>query len=59
MESKALAEMKVLHANGGELATVALRPHLIWGPRDPHILPRMFARGRAGRLRIVRTPSIA
>jgi nucleoside-diphosphate-sugar epimerase len=52
-ETKARAERLVLAANGPTLATVALRPHLIWGPRDPHLLPRLFARGRAGKLRIV------
>ncbi|MDP2312436.1 MAG: NAD-dependent epimerase/dehydratase family protein [Pseudomonadota bacterium] len=54
-ETKARAEKLVLAANGPALATIALRPHLIWGPRDPHILPRLFARARAGRLRIVGT----
>ena len=29
------------------------RPHLIWGPGDPHLVPRLLARARAGRLRIV------
>jgi nucleoside-diphosphate-sugar epimerase len=43
----------VLGANGRQLATVCLRPHLIWGPRDPHLLPRLFSRAEAGRLRIV------
>jgi nucleoside-diphosphate-sugar epimerase len=51
--SKAAAEKLVLLANSPELATVALRPHLIWGPGDPHIIPRLVARARAGRLRIV------
>ena len=52
-ETKARAERLVLAANSPTLATIALRPHLIWGPRDPHILPRLFARAKAGRLRIV------
>lgn len=52
-ETKARAERAVLAANGPDLATIALRPHLIWGPRDPHLFPRVIARGRAGRLRIV------
>lgn len=52
-ETKARAERAVLAANGPDLATVALRPHLIWGPRDPHLFPRVIARGRADRLRIV------
>jgi nucleoside-diphosphate-sugar epimerase len=36
-----------------DFRTVALRPHLIWGPGDPHLVPRILARARAGRLRIV------
>ena len=49
--SKAIAEQAVLAANDGRLATCALRPHLVWGPRDPHLLPRLIARAKAGRLR--------
>jgi len=52
-ETKALAEQLVLGANGPRLATVSLRPHLIWGPGDPHFVPRIVARARSGRLRIV------
>jgi 2-alkyl-3-oxoalkanoate reductase len=49
--SKALAEQEVLAANGeGGLVTCALRPHLIWGPGDRHLIPRLIARARAGRL---------
>lgn len=50
-QTKALAEQLVLKANRAELATVALRPHLIWGPGDNHLVPRILARGRAGTLR--------
>lgn len=50
-QTKAIAEQQVLAANGPELATVALRPHLIWGPEDNHLVPRILARGRAGQLR--------
>lgn len=49
--TKAEAEQLVLAANGPDLATVALRPHLIWGPGDNHLVPRLLARARAGRLR--------
>ncbi len=49
--TKAQAERLVLAANGANLATVALRPHLIWGPGDNHLVPRILARGRAGKLR--------
>ena len=51
--SKAMAERLVLAANGPALATVALRPHLIWGPGDPHLVPRLVERARAGKLRQV------
>ena len=51
--TKAVAEQRVLAANSPELATVALRPHLIWGPRDNHLVPKILARQRAGRLRLV------
>ncbi len=52
-ETKALAEQRILAANDDRLATVALRPHLIWGPGDPHLVPRIVARARAGRLYLV------
>jgi len=53
-KSKALAEQAVLAANGSSgLQTIALRPHLIWGPRDNHLLPRLIQRARLGRLRQV------
>ncbi len=49
-ETKALGEQKVIQANGPDLLTCALRPHLIFGPRDRHLLPRVIAAGRAGTL---------
>jgi nucleoside-diphosphate-sugar epimerase len=51
--TKAEAERIVLAANGPDFATVALRPHLIWGPGDQHLLPRLIAQARAGKLRRV------
>jgi len=51
--TKALAEQAVLAANDSELATIALRPHLIWGPGDPHLVPRVLSRARAGKLALV------
>ena len=52
--SKAIAERAVLHANSDDgLATVSLRPHVIWGPRDNHLLPRLVRRARSGQLRRV------
>jgi len=49
--TKALAEQIVLAANSPDLATTALRPHLIWGPGDNHLVPRIIARAKQGRLR--------
>lgn len=51
--TKAEAERAVLAANGPGLATVALRPHLVWGPGDTQLVPRILARARSGRLRLV------
>lgn len=49
--TKALAEELVLAANGRDgLATVALRPHLVFGPGDPHLVPRLLARARKRKL---------
>jgi len=49
--SKAAAERRVLAANGkGDLFTCSLRPHLIWGPRDNHIIPMLASRARQKRL---------
>jgi len=45
--TKAEAEQEVLAANGAEMQTVSLRPHLIVGPGDPHLLPRIVQRARA------------
>lgn len=52
-KSKAVAENLVLTAAGDDLMACALRPHLIWGPGDPHLIPRLLARGREKSLRQV------
>ena len=51
--TKLVAERAVLAANDATLVTVALRPRLIWGPGDNQLLPRLVARAKAGRLRLV------
>ena len=51
--TKTIAEQAVLAANDTSLATIALRPRLIWGPGDQQLLPRLVQRARAGRLRLV------
>ncbi len=50
--TKALAEQQVLAANGPELHTVSLRPHLIWGPGDSHLLPHLRERAKKGKLKL-------
>jgi nucleoside-diphosphate-sugar epimerase len=52
-ESKAQAEQLVVGENSAAFTTVVLRPHLIFGPRDLHLLPRVMARARRGLLRRV------
>ncbi|MEO6366147.1 MAG: 2-alkyl-3-oxoalkanoate reductase [Luteimonas sp.] len=51
--TKKIAELAVLAANDADLATIALRPRLIWGPGDNQLLPRLVQRAKAGRLRFV------
>jgi 2-alkyl-3-oxoalkanoate reductase len=51
--TKAEAERLVIKANNSALATVALRPHLIWGPGDTQLFPRIAARRRANRLMLI------
>jgi nucleoside-diphosphate-sugar epimerase len=48
--SKAIAEKNVLGAPDKELAAVVLRPHLLWGPGDPHLLPRIVCKAASGKL---------
>jgi len=52
-QTKAVAERLVLAAADDDLATVALRPHLVWGPGDTQLVPRILDRARKGRLRYV------
>jgi nucleoside-diphosphate-sugar epimerase len=50
-KTKAQAEQMVVAANGQrDLITVSLRPHLIWGPGDPHLIPRIIERAKKGQL---------
>ncbi len=53
--TKAIAEGEALAFSTASFRVCALRPHLIWGVGDPHLVPRILARARAGRLRIVGT----
>jgi len=51
--TKALAEQSVLAANGVKLRTISLRPHIVTGPGDRHLVPRLIDRAQKGRLRII------
>ncbi len=52
--TKAIAEQHVLAANeSSKFKTCALRPHLIWGVGDPHLIPRAIEKCRSGKLRRV------
>jgi nucleoside-diphosphate-sugar epimerase len=51
--SKAQAEREVLAAHSPNFATVALRPHLVIGPGDQNLVPRVIAQARRGKLKII------
>ena len=50
-QTKSLAEKLILKANDDQLATASLRPHLIFGAGDPHILPRLMDKAQKGILK--------
>ncbi len=53
-ESKVAAEKMVLEwGRSGKGRAIALRPHLMWGIGDPHILPVVLERSRQGRFWII------
>lgn len=51
--SKAAAERLVTTAHSPTLSTVSLRPHLVWGPGDKNVVPRVLTQARRGLLRII------
>ncbi|MCB2183164.1 MAG: NAD-dependent epimerase/dehydratase family protein [Desulfobulbaceae bacterium] len=54
-KTKVIAEKKILSANSEGLLTTALRPHLVWGPGDTNLIPRLVERGKKRQLKIVGT----
>lgn len=52
-KSKALAEKEVLAADTPEMLTIAVRPHLVWGPGDTQLVGRIVERAREGQLALV------
>jgi nucleoside-diphosphate-sugar epimerase len=51
--SKAAAELIALQGDHGELAVVAVRPHVVWGPGDTQLVARVVDRARRGRLPLI------
>lgn len=52
-EAKIAAEKEVLRRNGeGGVRTVAIRPHVVFGPWDNRLLPTLLERARAGKLKL-------
>lgn len=49
--TKALAERSIIEANSEKLKTISLRPHLVWGPYDAHLIPGILKRAGSGKLR--------
>jgi len=43
-KTKAMAEQHVVRSASDSLKTIILRPHLIWGPGDNHLVPRIIER---------------
>jgi nucleoside-diphosphate-sugar epimerase len=54
-ETKAIAEQKILAANSPTFSTMALRPHLIFGPGDQNLIPRVVEAAKKGKIKIVGT----
>lgn len=52
-KSKIIAEKNILASNSDSMKTCAIRPHLVWGPGDPHLIPRLLERGRKKELKKV------
>ena len=51
--TKMMAEQYVLANCDENFKAVALRPHLIWGPGDNHLAPRLISKAKAGKLKFV------
>lgn len=49
--TKAMAEQLIIESNSVSLKTISLRPHLVWGPYDAHLVPGILKRASSGNLR--------
>ena len=52
-KTKSMAESLILEFSNEQTKTVAIRPHLIWGPGDPHLFPRLLSKAKEGKLKRV------
>lgn len=53
--TKAESELLALAADSPDLAVLAVRPHLVWGPGDTQLVARLVSRARSGRLLVLGT----
>lgn len=49
--TKAMAEQLIIESNSVSLKTISLRPHLVWGPYDSHLIPGILKRANYGKMR--------
>jgi nucleoside-diphosphate-sugar epimerase len=52
-ETKAMAEKYIMENSNESIQVLSLRPHLIWGPNDPHLIPRIIEKSKNARLKQV------
>ena len=52
-KTKSMAENYVKEKSNENFLTISIRPHLIWGEGDPHLIPRLKEKARSGRLKVV------
>jgi nucleoside-diphosphate-sugar epimerase len=52
-ETKMLAEKKILAANDLNFWTISLRPHLVFGPGDQNLIPRLLIARKKNKLKII------
>lgn len=51
-ETKAMAEKEIIkEGKKGEIFTLVLRPHLIWGPNDTNLIPTILDKAKNGKLK--------
>ncbi len=51
--TKSMAEKYVRSKSSESFRTISIRPHLIWGPGDPHLIPRLKQKAMNNKLKQV------